>query len=229
MTLKMRASFAGPQAAWTPRPERTGTYSQQSCKAFMHLIAVLTLCACSTAPAPPERFYRVEAPAASSTTSLPARIVVEPFEAYGVYNERPILYLSADASGTLQQYHYQFWGEPPGVMLHDALIAYLRTAFSGAQIESAGGRVRGDYVVHARLKRLEHRLGSPAQAQFAVEFRIVDAADNERAIVLFDDVAPAAGGSVGDFVLWMDQLLGKACAQLAGRRRELSSPARPSS
>ena len=190
---------------------------------------MLCIAACSTAPAPPERFYRVEAPAASSTTSLPGRIVVEPFEAYGVYNERPILYLDAAASGTLQQYHYQFWAEPPGVMLRDALIANLRTAFSGAQIESAGGRVRGDYVVHARLKRLEHRLGSPPQAQLALEFRVVDAADNERAVVLFDDVAPAAGASVEDFVLAMDQLLGKASAQLAERLRAITSAPGPSS
>jgi len=186
------------------------------------------IAACSTAPAPPERFYRVEAPAASSTTSLQGRILIEPFEAYGVYNERPILYLSPEASGTLQQYHYQFWAEPPGMMLRDAMIAYLRTAFSGAQVESAGGRARGDYVVHTRLKRLEHRLGSPAQAQFAAEFRVVDAADNERAIVLFDEVAPAAGGSVEDFVAAMDQLVGKAYAQLAARLREVTSAPRPS-
>jgi ABC-type uncharacterized transport system auxiliary subunit len=144
-----------------------------------------------------------------------------------VYNERPLIFIEGNASGTLQQYHYQSWAEPPGVMLRDALIAYLRTALSGASIDSAGSRLRGDFIVHARLKRLEHRLGSPPQAAFAVEFRIIDAADNERALLSFDEVAPAAGASIEDFVGAMDQLVGKAYAALAARVRELT--AKPSS
>lgn len=187
----------------------------------------LTLSACSVAPAPPDRYYRVEVPPAGSTTNFSGRILIEPFEAYGIYNERPLVFHAADASSALEQYHYQFWAEPPGMMLRDAMIAYLRTGLSGAQVEAAGGRQRGDLTVHTRLKRLEHRLGSPPQAVFAAEFRIIDASDNERATLVFDETIAAGGASVEDFVLAMDQLVGKAYGQLVERVRE--SAAQPSS
>jgi ABC-type uncharacterized transport system auxiliary subunit len=87
--------------------------------------------------------------------------------------------------------------------------------------------VRGDYSIHARLKRLEHKLGPSPQAAFAAEFRVVDGDDNERALVYFDETAPAAGGSVEDFVLAMDQLVAKAYAQLAEKIRALPPAATP--
>ncbi len=191
----------------------------------MAALAALAIVACSVAPAPPVRYYRVEVAAPQSGSTFAGRIVIEPFESYGINNERPLIFRSQDATSALEQYHYQFWAEPPGVMLRDSLISYLRGAFANAQVTQAGGRARGDLTVHPRLKRLEHVLGSSPQASFAVEFRVNDAEDNERLLLDFDEQAPVSGSSVEDFVSAMDRLVGKAYANLAERLSRETLPA----
>jgi uncharacterized lipoprotein YmbA len=186
----------------------------------MAALAALAIVACSVAPAPPVRYYRVEVAAPQGSSAFAGRIVIEPFESYGINNERPLVFRSHDATSALEQYNYQFWAEPPGVMLRDSLIAYLRGAFASAQVTQAGGRVRGDLAIHARLKRLEHVLGSSPEAAFAVEFRVTDAEDNERLLLIFDEKAPVSGSSVEDFVGAMDQLVAKAYARLTEQLRK---------
>jgi uncharacterized lipoprotein YmbA len=214
-----REALAGPSAPGMATSEPTGTYLRRSCKGLPRLLtcAALALVGCSVTPAPPVHYYRVEISAPASASSFAGRIVVEPFETYGIYTERPLLFRSGDATHALEQYHYQFWAEPPAVALRDSLVVYLRGAFASAQVVQAGGRTRGDLTVHARLKRFEHLLGSPSQAAFAVEFRVVDADDNERLQWAFDEKASAGGASVEDFVAAMDQLVAKAYSGLVER------------
>lgn len=180
-------------------------------------VVLLALAGCSVAPAPPERYYRVEVAPAAGAASPGGRIAVESFETYGIYNERALLFRAG--SGALEQYHYQFWAEPPGVMLRDALVAYLRGAYGADRVLPAGGRARGDFTLRARLRKLEHLPGSPPQAALAVEFTVTDRDDQPRLTLAFDETAVAAGPSAEDFVAAMDQLVAKAYARLAERLR----------
>jgi uncharacterized lipoprotein YmbA len=185
------------------------------------LVVALALTACSVSPTPPERYYRVEIPATAGTASFKHQIVVEPFEVYGAYSERPLLFRSADKDSALEQYHYQYWVEPPAIMLRDSLVACLRNAFGAAQVLASGSRVRGDLIVRPRLKRFEHVTGgSGPRAAFSAEFTVTDNANNLLFVLDFNDEATAAGSSVEDYIAAMNGLVAKAYARLSERLRD---------
>jgi len=223
-------------AAKSPCPTAVNTSMYAACTASMPrtlgqglfaALVFLALTSCAVDPAPPVRYFRIEIPVPGSVSRFSGRILVEPFEAYGINNERSIVFRSREATSALEQYHYASWAEPPGVTLRDSLIAYLRGAFPQAQILPAGGRTRGDFTLRPRLKRLEHVLGSPAQAAFAAEYRVTDFDDEDVLQVAFDDKAAAAGASVEDFVAALDPLIGKSYGNLADQLRkalEIRSP-----
>jgi ABC-type uncharacterized transport system auxiliary subunit len=188
------------------------------------VIAAIALGGCSVDPATPTRYYRVEVATSAARDDFRGRIVVEPFEAYGIYTERPLVFRSG---GALEQYNYALWAEPPAVMLRDSLIVHLRAAFGSSQVLQAGGRARGDFTVRPRLKRLDHQLGGKAQAAFAVEFRVTDAEDNERVLLTFDETAPVGGNSVEDFVAATDRLAARAYDLLVEKIRALPPAATP--
>ncbi len=190
------------------------------------VIATLLVAACSADPATPVRYYRVEVAPAPAAGDFSGRIVVEPFEVYGIYTERPLVFRSGDSAGVLEQYNYQFWAEPPAIMLRDSLVTHLRSAFKSAQVLQAGGRARGDLTVRPRLKRLDHVLGR-REAAFAVEFRVTDADDNERLLLSFDETVAAGGSSIEDYVAATDRLAAKAYAALVERIRALPPAATP--
>lgn len=94
-------------------------------------VALLLLAACGSVPAVPEvRYYRLppgaELPNAEAA-AFQQPLIVEPLTADGVYNDQAILY-ALKPDGSLKNYHYQLWSDPPSRLVQRRLIANLRSA-----------------------------------------------------------------------------------------------------
>lgn len=103
----------------------------QTWRATVCAITVLFVAGCGSVPVVPEiRYYRLppgaELPNAE-TAAFQRPLVVEPLNADGVYNDQSILY-ALKPDGSLKNYHYQLWNDPPGRMLQRRLITNLRSA-----------------------------------------------------------------------------------------------------
>ena len=187
--------------------------------ATMIVVAVLAA-ACSVDPAPPERNYRVDIATPAGAAPFKGTIVVEAFQAQGVYSERPLLFRHSGDVAVLEQYHYQFWAEPPAAMMRDGLVSYLRGAFGTGQVFPADARARGDYTVRARIRRFEQIVdGDKSRAALAMEFIVSDGAGNPRFVLDFNEEATAAGRSLEEHVAALTSLTAKAYATLGDRLR----------
>jgi ABC-type uncharacterized transport system auxiliary subunit len=184
------------------------------------LLLPLMAGACSVAPVPTERYYRLDVPVAASGAAYAGHVVVESIEAHGIYSERALLFRAPGAASAIERYNYQYWVEPPGLMLRDSLVSYLRGTFGTAQVLAAGSRVRGDLVIRARLKRFEQVLDAPPRAALAIEVTVSDSANSPRFVLDFSEEAPAAGSSIEDYVVAMNGLIAKVSAQLTERLRK---------
>lgn len=185
----------------------------------------LALAACSSTPSQPQRYYGLAAVPVEGPLEFPAMIVIGAIEAYGVVAERPLLYRSSADSRALAQYHYSLWREPPAIMLRDALVGHLRAAFGAARVLAVDTRLRPEYRVRTRLKRLEQVLGNKAsRAVLALEFTVTGAQDELLFVLDFAEETAAAGLSVEDHVAALEGLMAKACRELEHRLVQAAAP-----
>jgi ABC-type uncharacterized transport system auxiliary subunit len=137
--------------------------------------ALLVLGACAQAPVPNDTFYRLEVsdPEATGGTGMPLDAVVEvrPFDADGILGERALVYVESP-QGSLHQYSYHFWVEPPTQAIQRELTEHLRGTGYFAQVLTPRFRERSDVKVQGRIGRLEQVLGSSGAASVVVELEI---------------------------------------------------------
>ncbi len=136
--------------------------------------------ACTQPQVPEDRFFRLNLPAPEKTLAKPSlegTLEIERFVADGLTAGRPIVYSQADTPNQVNQYHYDFWTEPPTIMLRDQLVAYLRAAGAAARIVTPDLRADPEYVLTGRIKRLEQVLGSPSGAMVELELALRRTAD----------------------------------------------------
>lgn len=178
----------------------------------------LALAACSSAPAQPQRYFRLTAVPVEVRLEFPATIIVGAVEAYGVASERPLLYRSSADSRALEQYHYSLWSEPPAIMLRDVLVGHLRAAFGADRVLAVDTRLRPEYRVRTRLKRLEQIPAKNApRAALGLEFTVTGAQDEILFVLDFSEEVTAAGNSVEDHVAALEGLMARACRELEHR------------
>jgi uncharacterized lipoprotein YmbA len=180
----------------------------------------------SSAPAPAERYYRIEpAMAATQVVSGPS-IVLETVETHGVYVERSILHRSSAPGSALEQYAHVSWAEPPDAMLADVLVADLRSAFGADRARQASLRAQADVRLSVRVRRFEQVLdGGTAQAAFGATYTAMDAKGNLLFVLEFDQQRAAAGPSPMEFVAALDALIADADRALIERLRGLAPAA----
>ncbi|NQW00600.1 MAG: membrane integrity-associated transporter subunit PqiC [Rhodospirillales bacterium] len=124
---------------------------------------ILSLClltvACGSAPPVPEdQYFRLQAVYAAepmASPALPGTIEVDRFVADGLTSERPIVYSEAGKPNQVKAYHYQFWTQPPTVMLRDELVSFLRAAKISDSVVTPEMRVKADYALTGKIKHLE--------------------------------------------------------------------------
>ncbi|HKY89410.1 MAG TPA: ABC-type transport auxiliary lipoprotein family protein [Nevskiaceae bacterium] len=182
------------------------------------LVAALTLSACAATSLPVDRYYRIGAATRHPAAPHSQSILVEPFEARGVYAERALLFQEAGSGSAMRQYGHQFWIEPPAAMLDAALAAALRGAFGEANVHARVSRERPDFQVQPRLRKLEQVIeDGQARAAYAVDFTVTDRDGRPRFVLSFDESEPAATAGPDTYVAALDVLVARANARLVER------------
>jgi ABC-type uncharacterized transport system auxiliary subunit len=144
----------------------------------------LALAACAQPEVPPDRFYRVEAPAPAQPLARPrfeGALEVEDMSAAGLVAGRAIVYADSARPNVLETYSYHYWAEPPAHMLRDELVRYLRAAGIAGSVVTETMRVDPRYSLVSRLLRLERLTG--AQPRVVMEMEIA-LRDNDRGELL---------------------------------------------
>lgn len=162
------------------------------------LVTGLSLTGCSSPSVPQDRYYRInlETPA-SGAIVLNGVVEMDRFVAVGLAAGRAVVYTSDANAQVLQEYNYDFWHEPPAIMLRDALIDYLRGANVAKDIVTPDMRASADYLLSGRVHRLETSRGSSPKAVVELELGVSDAHTGAVLIVRsYRTDVPVSGASV---------------------------------
>jgi ABC-type uncharacterized transport system auxiliary subunit len=141
------------------------------------LLLSFALTACSQPEIPSDRYYRIVAGEPEVTAAhapLSGPLEVDRLDADGLLGARPIVYAEAARPNELQEYNYDFWSEPPALMLQNELVNYLRAARIADMVVTPGLRVNAAYRLSGRLRRLEHLVGDQSKVLVAIEFALRD-------------------------------------------------------
>ena len=206
---------------------------------FVLVLASLTGCLGSAPPVPRDHYYRImvappSGTAATQTASIegtsglsqpnwgqpdsradsivfPGVLAVAQLEAEGLLRERPLLYSATGSATELQQHDYHYWMDPPTRMLQLELVDYLRASGLVQSVVTPDLRIRADYEVSGRIKRLERLLGGgPARVVVELELSLVARANNELIVVgSYTAEAIAADEGVESSVLALNLILGQ--------------------
>jgi cholesterol transport system auxiliary component len=201
------------------------------------VLAGLTGCLGSAPPVPRDHYYRVlvappahaaaaqrastrnadsaegtiltEADADSDAIMFPGVLSVAQFEAEGLLRERPLLYSTTGGAHEMQQHDYHYWMDPPPRMLQLQLVDYLRATGLAQSVITPELRIRPDYEVTGRIKRLERLLGGgPPRVIAELELALV-ATERSRLLVVetYTAEAVSADDSVEASVLALNHAL----------------------
>lgn len=153
---------------------------------FYAPLFLLSGCLTSAPPVPRDHYYRVliPAPARSEIPMLHGVLAVSPLDADGLLRERPLLYSASGHSYEMQQHDYHYWIDPPPRMLQIQLIDYLRQSGLAASVVTPDLRVKSDYELSGRIKRLERLLGGgPPRVVAELELALVESASKRLILV----------------------------------------------
>lgn len=157
-------------------------------------------CLGSAPPVPRDHYYRVlvPPPPGSDVPMLRGVLAVEPLEADGLLRERPLLYSASGQSYEMQQHDYHYWIDPPSRMLQNQLIDFLRSSGIAAAVVAPDLRVKADYDLSGRIKRLERLLGGgPPRVVAELELALVETASKRLVLVRsYSAEVPSADDSV---------------------------------
>lgn len=188
--------------------------------AFMMGIGLM-MSGCTQAPVPQDRYYRITAPApASGGILLPGAVEVDRFGAEGLTSGRAIVFIEEDTPDTLQEYNYDFWHKPPGDMLRDVMIDYLRAANAANNFVTPEIRADVDYLLTGRIQTLETVRGSTPKAIVALELAVTEAETGAvRLVRSYRAEVPASNSSVKAAVAAVNQSVADIFARFLGDLR----------
>ncbi len=182
------------------------------------IAATIALTACSQPEIPKDSFYRLtpSSPAkVFNSPPLPGNLEVDRLLADGVTGERALVYSKAEARGSLYQYHYHYWTEPPGIMLQDRLVNHLRAAKIAGSVVTPGLRVTPNHILKGRIIRFEQVRGSK-ETSVAVEIEIAITREKDMKllkITTYQAEEPASDASIPQAVAAFDRALSRLLDQ----------------
>lgn len=196
---------------------------------FLLIIPLLSGCFGSAPPVPRDHYYRllVSSPADISVEGRLAGVVrVESLQADGLLRERPLLYSESGASHEVQQHNYHYWTDSPPQLLQDQLVTYLRQSKIARSVVTPDMRVRADFQISGKVKRLERLLGGgPPRVFVEVELALVRLSDNALLLVdNFSDQEPEAGKGVGSAIMALNKATGRVFDRFLNRAQQAISP-----
>lgn len=123
-------------------------------KKILPLIVFLML-GCGGGKIPPTRYYALTLPPAPAPTgsSLSHTLVVMPLRISDMLTQDRIVYRPAPEE--VGYYEYHRWAQDPRESVTAALIDKIRATGAFSSVARFDGRTRSDYVLRARIDRLE--------------------------------------------------------------------------
>lgn len=125
------------------------------------LLSLLTACFGGGEVVPQDRFYHLaDISGDIAQVSKPFGVVaVSPLQSDALHHERTILYSLQSAPLMLNTYYYHHWTNPPGQMIQEHLIAYLRKAGFAHTVIRYGERAHIDAQISGYIQRFERIVG----------------------------------------------------------------------
>ena len=142
---------------------------------------------------------------------FPGVLSVAQLEAEGLLRERPLLYSATGSAYEMQQHDYHYWMDPPTRMLQLELVDYLRASGLVQSVVTPEMRIKADFEVNGRIKRLERLLGGgPTRVVVELELSLVSRANNELIVVgSYFAEANADDDGIESSVLALNRVLGQ--------------------
>ncbi len=144
---------------------------------YSSLFVFAGLSACtSQRPVPVNRYYHLPAPAkpAEKRKAVLKALVINRPEAYGIYNERAILYTSKSRPREVNRYHYHLWARVPALLVQESFITYFRESGLAGKVFSSDQTNHADGVININLLRFEQVVtdhGSRALVRVEISYR----------------------------------------------------------
>jgi ABC-type uncharacterized transport system auxiliary subunit len=184
---------------------------------FAVLIAVGWV-GCASKPAPRDNFYRlsVAAPARLPSPPLAGALEVDRLRVEVIHQGRQMLYRDASLPNVIGQYSYHFWADPPGLMLQDQLVRYLRAAGVAQSVVTPGIHVDSQFVLKGHLVHMERHTGA-GSPRIAVEIEFNLLAESGRSHLhhgVYAEERTVSGDGVGASVAAYDDALGAIFGRL---------------
>ena len=95
---------------------------------ILSVTVLLSGCFGSPSSIPEDKFYTLKIGNANVVTTKYKRISIARVKAYGLYNERAMLYTNSDLPLVIKRYHYHHWVMPPAQLIQHGLKNYLKTS-----------------------------------------------------------------------------------------------------
>lgn len=196
------------------------------------LVSLLAGCLGQAPPLPRDHYYRILVPHKGGDRARPvfAGVVsIPPLEADGLLRERPLLFSASGAAHQMQQHDYHHWSDPPTRMLQGELASYLRQSRFGEAVVTSDIRIRPDFEVVGRIKRLERLLGGGAPRVAAeLELALVHLADNRMLVIdTYSVELSSRGGSVEASVMALNRAVTEIFGRFLEDARQTSLAERP--
>jgi ABC-type uncharacterized transport system auxiliary subunit len=164
---------------------------------------VVLLAACFGGGTPVDNFYRltVPAPPALAVPPLDGAVEVRRPVALGMTGERALLVSDRVAPEQVKRRPYDFWTEPPPVMVQDALVTFLRRAKAAPLVVTSEFRVPAEYRIEGRLRRFEQIAGAAPTVVVEMDLGLVRTGHNDLLhLATYQAEEPVAGTAAADAV-----------------------------
>lgn len=187
-------------------------------------VPLLAGCLGSAPPVPRDHYYRLLVPTpqqSAGAVPLPGIMVVDLPQADGLLRERPLLYSESGESYELQQHHYHYWNDAPPRMLQDQMVTYLRRSGVSGQVVTPDMRIRADYQVSGKVRRLERLLGGgPPRVFVEIELALMRLSDEKVLVVeTFSAEEPAGDESVDAAIVALNRATAEIFDRFLGQIR----------
>jgi ABC-type uncharacterized transport system auxiliary subunit len=201
--------------------------------AFLAVTALFGLSACFGAPdaVPPDNYYRlsVAAPAVrAAQPSLPGVLSIATLDGDGLVKARPVLFTNHGQSHAVRQHNYHFWADSPTRLLQAELVSYMRRRGVAISVVTPQMRVRADYELVGKIRRLERILGKSVY-HVVVELDLAVIRQSDRRLIVEDSYSvkiKSSDGSVQASVAALNEALGQVFGQFSGALDQTAQTAR---
>ncbi|RRQ20957.1 ABC-type transport auxiliary lipoprotein family protein [Thiohalobacter thiocyanaticus] len=154
---------------------------------FSLVMALLAGGCAGPAAVPEDSYYRLARAEPASRLNRPlltGGLVVAVVETPALYQDRAIVYRTAEQPLQLRRHHYHYWSESPPRLLQAYLVDYLTATGLADRVleEDYAGAAR--YRLHTRLERFDQIRGAQgAGVEVALAFELHDRDTGERLAV----------------------------------------------